>query len=105
MKRKCICDLCSCGRHHCPHLPTKIYDKTEKPCLFSEYTKNYPLYRSYLPRESFKPKLEYQKASAPMEGLTTFRSQVTLAEQNTSSFSFPQDGPGNVLCLECGLEA
>ncbi|XP_059871332.2 stabilizer of axonemal microtubules 1 [Delphinus delphis] len=60
-------------RHHCPHLPTKIYDKTEKPCLFSEYTKNYPLYRSYLPRESFKPKLEYQKASAPMEGLTTFR--------------------------------
>uniref|UniRef100_A0A5F5PEL4 Stabilizer of axonemal microtubules 1 n=2 Tax=Equus TaxID=9789 RepID=A0A5F5PEL4_HORSE len=71
LKRKCICDLCSCGRHHCPHLPTKIYDKTEKPCLLSEYTENYPLYHSYLPRESFKPRLEYQKGSIPMEGLTT----------------------------------
>ncbi|XP_032255464.1 stabilizer of axonemal microtubules 1-like, partial [Phoca vitulina] len=58
-------------RHHCPHLPTKIYDKIEKPCLLSEYTENYPLYHSYLPRESFKPKLEYQKGSIPMEGLTT----------------------------------
>ncbi|XP_005869674.1 PREDICTED: stabilizer of axonemal microtubules 1 [Myotis brandtii] len=73
MKRKCICDLCSCGRHHCPHLPTKIYDKTEKPCLLSEYTENYPIYHSYLPRESFKPKREYQKGSIPMEGLSTSR--------------------------------
>ncbi|KAF6127038.1 stabilizer of axonemal microtubules 1 [Phyllostomus discolor] len=60
-------------RHHCPHLPTKIFDKTEKPCLLSEYTENYPLYHSYLPRDSFKPKLAYQKGSIPMEGLTTSR--------------------------------
>ncbi|XP_004678068.1 PREDICTED: protein FAM154A [Condylura cristata] len=60
-------------RHHCPHLSTKIYDKTEKPCLLSEYTENYPLYHSYLPRESFKPKGEYRKGSIPMEGLTTSR--------------------------------
>nr|KAF6332119.1 stabilizer of axonemal microtubules 1 [Pipistrellus kuhlii] len=73
MKRKCICDLCSCGRHHCPHLPTKIYDKTEKPCLFSEYAENYPIYHSYLPRESFKPRMEYQKGAVPMEGLSTSR--------------------------------
>ncbi|XP_031995283.1 stabilizer of axonemal microtubules 1 isoform X1 [Hylobates moloch] len=73
MKMKCICELCSCGRHHCPHLPTKIYEKTEKPCLLSEYTKNYPFYHSYLPRESFKPRREYQKGSIPMEGLTTAR--------------------------------
>ncbi|XP_009242682.1 stabilizer of axonemal microtubules 1 isoform X4 [Pongo pygmaeus] len=71
MKTKCICELCSCGQHHCPHLPTKIYDKTEKPCLLSEYTENYPFYHSYLPRESFKPRREYQKGSIPMEGLTT----------------------------------
>ncbi|XP_058551239.1 stabilizer of axonemal microtubules 1 [Neofelis nebulosa] len=73
VKRKCLCDLCTCGRHHCPHLPTKIYDKIEKPCLLSEYTENYPLYHSYLPRESFKPKREYQKGSVSMEGLTTSR--------------------------------
>ncbi|KAG8521325.1 Stabilizer of axonemal microtubules 1 [Galemys pyrenaicus] len=60
-------------RHHCPHLTTKIYDETEKPCLLSEYTENYPLYHSYLPRESFKPKAEYRKGSIPMEGLTTSR--------------------------------
>ncbi|XP_060054918.1 stabilizer of axonemal microtubules 1 [Erinaceus europaeus] len=71
--KKCICDLCSCGRHHCPHLPTKIYDKTERPCLLSEYTENFPLYHSYLPRDSFKPKMEYKKGSIPMEGLTTSR--------------------------------
>uniref|UniRef100_A0A8C5Z3I7 Stabilizer of axonemal microtubules 1 n=1 Tax=Marmota marmota marmota TaxID=9994 RepID=A0A8C5Z3I7_MARMA len=73
MKRKCICDLCCCGRHHCPHLPTKIYDQTQKPCLLSEYTENYPVYHSYLPRESFKPRKEYQKGSIPMEGLSTSR--------------------------------
>uniref|UniRef100_A0A8C2W7F2 Stabilizer of axonemal microtubules 1 n=2 Tax=Chinchilla lanigera TaxID=34839 RepID=A0A8C2W7F2_CHILA len=60
-------------RHHCPHISTKIYDKTEKPCLLSEYTENYPVYNSYLPRESFKPKWEYQRGSIPMEGLTTAR--------------------------------
>ncbi|XP_004373606.1 stabilizer of axonemal microtubules 1 [Trichechus manatus latirostris] len=65
-------------RHHCPHLPTKIYDKTEKPCLLSEYTENYPVYHSYLPRESFKPKLEYKKGSIPMEGLTTSRRDFGL---------------------------
>ncbi|XP_050997716.1 stabilizer of axonemal microtubules 1-like [Acomys russatus] len=71
MNRKCICDLCSCGRHHCPHLPTKIYEKTEKPCFFSEYTEKYPTYPSYMPRESFKPKVEYQKVNIPMENLST----------------------------------
>ncbi|XP_010629221.1 stabilizer of axonemal microtubules 1 isoform X1 [Fukomys damarensis] len=60
-------------RHHCPHSPTKIYSKTEKPCLLSEYTENYPVYYSYLPRESFKPRREYQRGSVPMEGLTTSR--------------------------------
>jgi hypothetical protein len=60
-------------RHHCPHLSTKIYDKIEKPCLLSEYTENYPTYHSFLPRESFKPKLEYKRGSIPMEGLTTSR--------------------------------
>ncbi|XP_021009346.1 stabilizer of axonemal microtubules 1 [Mus caroli] len=71
LNRKCICDLCSCGRHHCPHLPTKIYEKTEKPCFFSEYTEKYPTYHSYMPQESFKPKVEYQKVAIPMEGLST----------------------------------
>ncbi|XP_012876214.1 PREDICTED: protein FAM154A [Dipodomys ordii] len=77
-KRKCICDLCSCGRHHCPHLATKIYDKTEQPYFLSEYTENYPTYNSYLPRDSFKPKGEYKKGPIPMEGMTTSRRDFGL---------------------------
>nr|XP_003472293.1 stabilizer of axonemal microtubules 1 [Cavia porcellus] len=73
METYCYIEIHSCGRHRCPHIPTKIYDKTEKPCLLSEYTENYPTYYSYLPRESFKPKREYQRGSIPMEGLTTSR--------------------------------
>lgn len=75
MNRKCICNLCSCGRHRCPHLPTKIYEKTEKPCFFSEYTEKYSQnYHCFVPRESFKPKEEYQKVPIPMEGLTTTKT-------------------------------
>ncbi|XP_006881412.1 PREDICTED: protein FAM154A [Elephantulus edwardii] len=65
-------------RHHCPHIPTKIYDKSDKSCLLSEYTDNYPLYHSYLPRESFKPRLEFRKGSIPMESLTTTRRDYGL---------------------------
>ncbi|XP_021511281.1 stabilizer of axonemal microtubules 1-like [Meriones unguiculatus] len=74
MDRKCICNLCSCGRHRCPHLPTKIYEKTEEPCFFSEYTEKYSPYHCFAPRESFKPKAEYQKHTIPMEGLTTTKT-------------------------------
>ncbi|XP_021056827.1 stabilizer of axonemal microtubules 1 isoform X1 [Mus pahari] len=88
-KRTCICNLCSCGRHRCPHLPTKIYDKTEKPCLLSEYTENYPIYESYLPRNSFKPERSYRKASVPMEGLTTCRRDFGLHKMLPVTFHQP----------------
>ncbi|CAH7478463.1 stabilizer of axonemal microtubules 1 [Phodopus roborovskii] len=97
INRKCICDLCSCGRHHCPHPPTKIYEKTEKPCLFTEYTEKYPTYHSYAPRESFKPKLEYQKGTIPMEGLSTTKrdfgihSMVPVKHYRPDKFTPSQD--------------
>nr|BAC36522.1 unnamed protein product [Mus musculus] len=92
-KRTCICNLCSCGRHRCPHLPTKIYDKTEKTRLLSEYTENYPIYQSYLPRNSFKPEWCYRKPSAPMEGLTTCRITARL---NTRECTTGREKPLNV---------
>ncbi|XP_007423547.2 stabilizer of axonemal microtubules 1 [Python bivittatus] len=58
-------------RHHCPHLPTRPFEMNEKPCLLSEYTEKYPLYPNVLPRESCKPKAEYNKQPVPMEGLST----------------------------------
>uniref|UniRef100_A0A8C5SC32 Stabilizer of axonemal microtubules 1 n=1 Tax=Laticauda laticaudata TaxID=8630 RepID=A0A8C5SC32_LATLA len=58
-------------RHHCPHLPTKLFGTNEKPCLLSEYMEKYPLYPNILPRESCKPTTEYQKQPVPMEALST----------------------------------
>ncbi|XP_064295245.1 stabilizer of axonemal microtubules 1 [Phalacrocorax carbo] len=65
---KCVCQLCSCGCHHCPHLLTRPYKKTEKPCMLSEYMERYPLYPITLPRGSFKPGEGYKTAHIPMEG-------------------------------------
>ncbi|XP_063149162.1 stabilizer of axonemal microtubules 1 [Candoia aspera] len=58
-------------RHHCPHLPTRPFEMNEKPCLLSEYTEKYPLYPNIPPRESCKPKAEYEQQPVPMEGLST----------------------------------
>lgn len=41
MGKKCICQICSCGRHRCPHNPTnnsRVINKTEaERCKVSEY--------------------------------------------------------------------
>nr|XP_012807378.1 stabilizer of axonemal microtubules 1-like [Jaculus jaculus] len=97
LNRKCICDLCSCGRHHCPHIPTKIYEKTESPCHLSEYTEKYPYHHSYLPSESFKPKAEYHKGPVPMEGLSTTKRDfvphktVPVRYQQNDNLGLSQD--------------
>ncbi|KAM4747221.1 stabilizer of axonemal microtubules 2 [Rhinophrynus dorsalis] len=74
MKRKCICDICTCGRHRCPHIPTKIYEESGQPCVLTEYLEKYPEYGGIEPPKSMKPKQEYQGNRGRMEGITTFRS-------------------------------
>ncbi|KAM9311079.1 stabilizer of axonemal microtubules 2 [Gastrophryne carolinensis] len=74
MKRKCICEICTCGRHHCPHMPTKIFEKSGKPCVLTEYVEKYPQYDNIQPQQSLKPKQEYQANRGKMEGVTTFKS-------------------------------
>ncbi|XP_048383665.2 stabilizer of axonemal microtubules 2-like isoform X2 [Stegostoma tigrinum] len=77
MKRKCICELCTCGRHQCPHLPTVIYEKINKPCLITEYVEKYTPYGDVQPRESYKPREEYQRHEGKMQSMTTFRADYT----------------------------
>ncbi|KAF6779359.1 hypothetical protein AHF37_00911 [Paragonimus kellicotti] len=36
---KCICEICCCGRHRCPHRPKAI--TPWGPCIMSEYTAQY----------------------------------------------------------------
>nr|XP_020646046.1 stabilizer of axonemal microtubules 1 isoform X2 [Pogona vitticeps] len=70
---KCICEICNCGRHRCPHLLTRPFAMNEKPCLLSEYTDKYPIYTNVKPRDSCKPKIDYKKQPVPMEGISTTR--------------------------------
>ncbi|KAM7076441.1 stabilizer of axonemal microtubules 1 [Ciconia maguari] len=78
--KKCICQLCSCGCHHCPHLPIRPYEKREKPCMLSEYMRRYALYPISLPRGSFKPKEVYKMAQIPMEGISTTKRDYIAHE-------------------------
>ncbi|NXK03812.1 SAXO1 protein, partial [Herpetotheres cachinnans] len=63
--------LFPCRCHHCSHLPTRLYEKSEKPCMLSEYMDQYPLYPITVPRGSFKPKEAYKMAQIPMGCIST----------------------------------
>ncbi|XP_031465857.1 stabilizer of axonemal microtubules 1 [Phasianus colchicus] len=78
--KTCVCQLCSCGCHRCPHLLTKPFEKSDKTCALSEYMEKYPLYPSTLPRDSFKPKAEYKTAKTPMEGTSMTKRDYVAHE-------------------------
>ncbi|XP_074650717.1 stabilizer of axonemal microtubules 1-like isoform X2 [Tubulanus polymorphus] len=70
MGKLCICQICNCGRHKCPHRP--VTSKGDKPCLLTEYAQKYhphPFDR----REAFKPAYEPVKGAGPMADATTNR--------------------------------
>nr|XP_034988127.1 stabilizer of axonemal microtubules 2 isoform X1 [Zootoca vivipara] len=71
---QCLCQICTCGRHRCPHNPTRIYDRVGESTLITEYVDKYPLYGNIPPAQSLKPKHEYQTHRGKMEGITTFKS-------------------------------
>ncbi|NXS63348.1 SAXO1 protein, partial [Brachypteracias leptosomus] len=69
-----------CRCHCCPHLPTKPYKKSEKPCTLSEYMKQYPLYPFTVPRGSFKPDEAYKVVQIPMEGISATKRDYIAHE-------------------------
>ncbi|XP_012428019.4 stabilizer of axonemal microtubules 2 isoform X1 [Taeniopygia guttata] len=83
---RCICEICSCGRHRCCHRPTKIYDDGAQPSHKTEYLENYPGYGNICPPESCKPKPELQENRARMDGTTTFKSDYLPYEIVTRPF-------------------
>ncbi|NXN96400.1 SAXO1 protein, partial [Rhinopomastus cyanomelas] len=82
------CFPCRC--HRCPHLPTKIYEKSEKPCVLSEYMKQYPLHSINIPRESFKPKVSYEMVKMPMEDISTTKRDYVAHEVLPPKFNTPE---------------
>ncbi|XP_070334380.1 stabilizer of axonemal microtubules 2 isoform X1 [Odocoileus virginianus] len=74
MRTWCLCQICTCGRHHCPHGTTRIYENSGGSCATTEYLEKYPTYGSVLPPQSLKPKEEFRGYGGKMEGITTFKS-------------------------------
>ncbi|WAR00691.1 SAXO1-like protein [Mya arenaria] len=54
MTKRCICQICTCGRHKCPHNPTNHLSQGDGPCRLTEYTNVYKAHPLGA-RENFKP--------------------------------------------------
>ncbi|KAM4602690.1 stabilizer of axonemal microtubules 2 [Polymixia lowei] len=84
MKKLCVCEICNCGRHHCPHKPTALYGKgNTKTCVLTEYAEKFPGYRGvYHPSQSMKPKpaLDHTRDKGRMDGTTTFKTDFIAHE-------------------------
>ncbi|NWU91958.1 SAXO1 protein, partial [Upupa epops] len=83
-----FCFPCRC--HRCPHLPTKIYDKSEKPCRLSEYMERYALYPMHISRSSFKPKGSSKMVKLPMEDISTTKRDYIAHEVLPPKFKTPE---------------
>ncbi|XP_074456918.1 stabilizer of axonemal microtubules 2 isoform X1 [Larus michahellis] len=57
---RCLCAICTCGRHRCPHKPTRIYDNGQQPCLTTE--------SDYLPYDIVKRPFRIQEEHKPKTG-------------------------------------
>jgi len=65
----CICKICTCGQHKCPHRPLGILGKGG-PCPVTEYKNEYQKH-SATRRQPIKPDAEYRPSGIPMDGNTT----------------------------------
>ncbi|XP_036909402.1 stabilizer of axonemal microtubules 2 [Sturnira hondurensis] len=74
MRSRCLCQICTCGRHHCPQETTRIYENSDVYCPTTEYLEKYPTYGNVLPAQSLKPKQGFRAYGGKMEGMTTFKS-------------------------------
>ncbi|XP_072050668.1 stabilizer of axonemal microtubules 2-like isoform X2 [Amphiura filiformis] len=73
MGRKCICEICLCGRHRCPHRAKSTILKNHGPCMLTEYANKYKSYPGAGMRESFKPNQQMLQGGEPMSDATTQR--------------------------------
>lgn len=72
----CLCNICVCGRHKCPHNPQGV-PRTNVPCIYSEYHDEYPP-RPIGPRETFKPEHKPLASDQPLDSLTTHKTDYIL---------------------------
>ncbi|KAG5450147.1 hypothetical protein CSKR_113246 [Clonorchis sinensis] len=68
---QCICEICCCGRHKCPHRPKAI--EPWGPCVMSEYTAQYHP-QCVEPNKVIVPPSNIFASGDPMSGKTTHRN-------------------------------
>ncbi|XP_023615159.1 stabilizer of axonemal microtubules 1-like [Myotis lucifugus] len=73
MRSWCLCQICTCRRHRCPHRTTRIYGNSGMFCPTTECLEKYPTYGNVLPPQSLKPNQEVRAHCGKMEGIPTFK--------------------------------
>ncbi|XP_005381513.1 PREDICTED: stabilizer of axonemal microtubules 2 isoform X2 [Chinchilla lanigera] len=91
MRSRCLCQICTCGRHHCPHGTTRIYESSGVFWPTTEYSEKYPTYGNVPPPQSLKPKQEIRACCGKMEGITTFKSDYRPYEIVRQSRHIPEE--------------
>ncbi|XP_012974430.1 stabilizer of axonemal microtubules 2 isoform X1 [Mesocricetus auratus] len=91
MRNWCLCQICTCGRHRCPHGTTRVYEHSGISCPTTEYLEKYPKYGDVLPPQSLKPKQEFQAHRGKMEGITTFKSDYRPYELVKQTRHVPEE--------------
>ncbi|CAF0749662.1 unnamed protein product [Didymodactylos carnosus] len=72
MTKLCVCQICTCGHHRCPHRPFGIIGKGDQPCAVTEYRSEF-IPRETGMRQSFKPDYSIQSSNVPMDDETTHK--------------------------------
>ncbi|XP_015777377.1 PREDICTED: stabilizer of axonemal microtubules 2-like isoform X1 [Acropora digitifera] len=71
VKPRCICQICTCGRHRCAHKP--VARGPLHPCVFTEYQDRYKKH-AVDRRLPFKPEYSVKTSNHPMEEKTNYRT-------------------------------
>ncbi|OQV22696.1 putative Stabilizer of axonemal microtubules 1 [Hypsibius exemplaris] len=101
----CICQICNCGRHRCPHRSgRKTFEVDDKePCYATSYGTEYPG-ETAARRESFKPQNRpFQIPGHPMDKRTTHTDDyIQHPQQLTENFKPNREFIEPVLDMDFG---
>ncbi|XP_065648214.1 stabilizer of axonemal microtubules 1 isoform X1 [Hydra vulgaris] len=73
-KLVCICQICTCGRHHCIHR-TNSEIKVNGPCALTEYRDTFRKFSGYQPEAPFKPINATSLSDQPFDGVSTYSKE------------------------------
>ncbi|CAD5115892.1 DgyrCDS4827 [Dimorphilus gyrociliatus] len=73
MTKYCVCQICNCGRHHCPvHKRGVLRAKSTGPCPITEYNQRYKEHPLH-PTKTAKPEATAFRSEHPLDDKTTHR--------------------------------